>query len=52
MEKGQDWTITTMVTKPVVKLGEYKNLEVSVDVSKEVSDADVDAEIEHLNAII
>ena len=40
MEKGQDWT------KPEVKLGEYKNLEVSVDVSKEVSDADVDARIE------
>ena len=35
-----------MVTKPEVKLGEYKNLEVSVDVSKEVSDADVDARIE------
>ncbi|MCW0997190.1 trigger factor [Streptococcus anginosus] len=48
MEKGQDWTITAeVVTKPEVKLGEYKNLEVSVDVSKEVSDADVDAKIEH-----
>ena len=47
MEKGQDWTITAeVVTKPEVKLGEYKNLEVSVDVSKEVSDADVDARIE------
>ena len=47
MEKGQDWTITAeVVTKPEVKLGEYKNLEVSVDVSKEVSDADVDAKIE------
>ena len=47
MEKGQDWTITAeVVTKPEVKLGEYKNLEVSVDVSKEVSDADVDTKIE------
>ena len=47
MEKGQHWTITAdVVTKPEVKLGEYKNLEVSVDVSKEVSDADVDARIE------
>ncbi|WP_270206319.1 trigger factor [Streptococcus anginosus] len=47
IEKGQDWTITAeVVTKPEVKLGEYKNLEVSVDVSKEVSDADVDARIE------
>lgn len=47
MEKGQDWIITAeVVTKPEVKLGEYKNLEVSVDVSKEVSDADVDARIE------
>ena len=47
MEKGQDWTITAeVVTKPEVKLGEYKNLEVSVDVSTEVSDADVDARIE------
>ena len=47
MEKGQDWTITAeVVTKPEVKLGEYKNLEVSVDFSKEVSDADVDAKIE------
>ena len=47
MEKGQDWTITAeVVTKPEVKLGEHKNLEVSVDVSKEVSDADVDAKIE------
>ncbi|SUN80800.1 trigger factor [Streptococcus milleri] len=47
MEKGQDWIITAeVVTKPEVKLGEYKNLEVSVDVSKEVSDADVDAKVE------
>ena len=47
MEKGQDWTLTaTVVTKPEVKLGAYKDLEVSVEVSKEVTDADVDARIE------
>ncbi|MGT2847198.1 trigger factor [Streptococcus massiliensis] len=47
MGKGQDWTITaTVVTKPEVKLGAYKDLEVSVDVDKEVSEADVDARIE------
>ena len=47
MEKGQDWVITAeVVTKPEVKLGDYKNLEVSVEVSKEVSDEDVDARIE------
>ena len=44
MEKGEEWTITAeVVTKPEVKVGEYINLEVSVDVPKEVSDADVDA---------
>ena len=47
MEKGQDWTLTAaVVTKPEVKLGAYKDLEVSVEVSKEVTDADVDARIE------
>ena len=47
MEKGQDWTIAAeVVTKPEVKLGAYKDLEVSVEVSKEVSDEDVDARIE------
>ena len=35
MEKGQDWTLTAaVVTKPEVKLGAYKDLEVSVEVSK------------------
>ena len=29
MEKGQEWTLTAeVVTKPEVKLGDYKNLEV------------------------
>lgn len=47
MEKGQDWVITAeVVTKPEVKLGDYKNLEVSVDVEKEVTDADVEERIE------
>ena len=34
------------MTKPEVKLGDYKNLEVSVDVEKEVTDADVEERIE------
>mgnify|MGYP000973597231 CR=1 FL=1 len=47
MEKGQEWVITAeVVTKPEVKLGAYKDLEVSVDVSKEVTDAEVDERIE------
>ncbi|HGK9914051.1 TPA: trigger factor [Streptococcus pneumoniae] len=47
MEKGQDWVIAAeVVTKPEVKLGDYKNLEVSVDVEKEVTDADVEERIE------
>ncbi|WP_247951042.1 trigger factor [Streptococcus cristatus] len=46
MEKGQEWVITAeVVTKPEVKLGAYKDLEVSVDVSKEVTDAEVDERI-------
>ncbi|AWN20022.1 trigger factor [Streptococcus sobrinus] len=47
MEKGQDWSIKAeVVTKPEVKLGDYKNLEVSVEESKEVSDQDVNDKIE------
>ena len=47
MNKGEDWEITAdVIVKPEVKLGDYKNLEVSVDVEKEVTDADVDAKIE------
>ncbi|MGT2750382.1 trigger factor [Streptococcus orisasini] len=47
MEKGQDWEITAeVVTKPEVKLGDYKNLKVSVEESKEVTDAEVDEKIE------
>ena len=48
MEKGQDWTVTAeVVTKPEVKLGDYKDLEVSVEVSKEVTDEEVDAKLEN-----
>lgn len=48
IEKAQDWTLTAeVVTKPEVKLGEYKDLEVSVEVSKEVTDEDVDAKLEN-----
>ena len=47
MEKGQVWTLTAeVVTKPEVKLGDYKNLEVSVDATKEVTDAEVDEKVE------
>ena len=45
--KGQDWTLTAeVVTKPEVKLGAYKDLEVSVEASKEVTDEEVDAKLE------
>ncbi|HES2257375.1 TPA: trigger factor [Streptococcus pyogenes] len=47
MEKGKEWTLSAeVVTKPEVKLGDYKNLVAEVDASKEVSDEDVDAKIE------
>ncbi|MXQ49063.1 trigger factor [Streptococcus pneumoniae] len=47
MKKGQDWEITAeVVTKPEVKLGDYKDLEVSVDASKEVSEDEVTEKIE------
>ena len=47
MEKGQEWTLTAeVVTKPEVKLGDYKNLEVSVEASKEVTAAEVDEKVE------
>lgn len=48
IEKGQDWTLTAeVVTKPEVKLGAYKDLEVSVEASKEVPDEEVDAKLEN-----
>ena len=47
MEKGQEWTLTAeVVTKPEVKLGDYKDLEVSVEATKEVTDAEVDEKVE------
>lgn len=47
MEKGKDWEISAeVVTKPEVKLGEYKDLAVKVEASKEVTDEEVDAKIE------
>lgn len=46
MEKGQDWKLTAEVAvKPVVKLGEYKGMEVP-EQDTTVSDADVDSELE------
>ena len=48
IEKGLDWTLTAeVVTKPEVKLGAYKDLEVSVEASKEVTDEEVDAKLEN-----
>ena len=48
IEKGQDWTLTAeVVTKPEVKLGAYKDLEVSDEASKEVTDEEVDAKLEN-----
>src|SRR5699024_5061893 len=36
MEKGSDWELTAEVTvKPEVELGDYKNLEVSVEATKD-----------------
>lgn len=47
MEKGQDWTIKAeVVTKPEVKLGDYKDLAVEVEASKEVSNQEIDEKIE------
>ncbi|CRH90735.1 trigger factor [Chlamydia trachomatis] len=47
MEKGQEWVVNAeVVTKPEVKLGDYKNLAVSVEASKEVTDEEVDAKVE------
>ncbi|CAM3060984.1 trigger factor [Lactococcus hircilactis] len=46
LNKGEDWELTgDVVVKPEVKLGEYKGLEVSVDLTKEVTDEDVEARL-------
>ncbi|MGT2935168.1 trigger factor [Streptococcus castoreus] len=51
MEKGQEWKLTAeVITKPEVKLGDYKNLAVEVDASKEVTAEEVDAKIERERA--
>ena len=48
MNKGEDWTMKAEITTaPEVKLGEYLNLEVEA-ADTEVTDADVEAEIKHL----
>ena len=48
MNKGEDWTMKAeSTTAPEVKLGEYLNLEVEA-ADTEVTDADVEAEIKHL----
>lgn len=47
MEKGKDWEVTAeVVTKPEVKLGDYKDLAVEVELSKEVTDEEVAEKIE------
>lgn len=46
MNKGVDWELTAVVTtKPEVKLGDYKELEVSVELDKEVAEADIEARL-------
>jgi len=48
MNKGEDWTMKAEITTaPEVKLGEYLNLEVEA-ADTEVTDADVETEIKHL----
>lgn len=47
MPKDSDWTIEAhVITKPEVKLGDYKGLSVSVEESKEVTDKDIDEKID------
>ena len=47
MNKDEEWQlIAEVVTKPEVKLGDYKDLEVSVEATKEVTDAEVDEKVE------
>ena len=42
MEKGSDWELTAeVVVKPTVSLGDYKDLTVEVEATKEVSDEEV-----------
>ena len=46
MEKGSDWELTAeVVVKPTVTLGDYKDLTVEVEASKEVSDEEVETRL-------
>ncbi|MFV0556415.1 MAG: trigger factor [Lactovum sp.] len=46
LEKDKDWELTAeLVTKPEVKLGDYKELTVTVDVEKEVKEEDIEARL-------
>ena len=46
MEKGSDWELTAeVVVKPTVSLGDYKDLTVEVDATKEVSDEEVETRL-------
>ncbi|PFG85954.1 trigger factor [Lactococcus lactis] len=46
MEKGSDWELTAeVVVKPTVSLGDYKDLTVEVESTKEVSDEEVETRL-------
>ncbi len=46
MEKGSDWELTAeIVVKPTVSLGDYKDLTVEVEATKEVSDEEVETRL-------
>lgn len=46
MEKGSDWELTAeVVVKPTVSLGDYKDLTVEVEATKEVSDKEVETRL-------
>ena len=46
MEKGSDWEVTAEVdVKPTVSLGDYKDLTVEVEATKEVSDEEVETRL-------
>ena len=46
MEKGSAWELTAeVIVKPTVTLGDYKNLTVEVEISKEVTEADVETRL-------
>ncbi|ATY87071.1 trigger factor [Lactococcus lactis] len=46
MEKGSDWELTAeVVVKPTVSLGDYKDLTVEVETTKEVSDEEVETRL-------